>query len=228
MKPKPDAADEERCGNELRALIENGEAVVAQIRAATEAYNAQQEVEHKRNRRPLWAAVIITSVYAVFSGFQWFTMRQQLTDSEAVQAAAVEIQNLRTDGTLTDGTISFDKKNTDQTRADDTINTFFNGRYDPHKEFSFANMVHGTELEPSINGYSIAPDAPARHISFPLSSIVNPSIAAKLRIGELGWYFGVSIAYRDVFGRAHHTTECLAYNVKADFFLPCIGGQVRK
>jgi hypothetical protein len=178
------------------------------------------------------AATVVIALFTVelycVSSSQWKTMQQQLNDSEAVQAASVEIQNFRSEGTLTDGAISFDLKNMGQTRADEVVNTTFNGGYDPRKEVSSAKVVQSVEAEPNVNGYSIAPDAPARHVSLPLKWIVPQNAVAKVQSGELGWKFGVSIAYRDVFGRVHHTTDCLAYNVKAGFFMPCVGGQVRK
>jgi hypothetical protein len=129
------------------------------MRAATEAYSARQELEHKRNRRPLWVAAFITLVYASFSGFQWLTMRQQaatmrqqLNNSEDVQAASVEIQNFRSEGTLTEGTISFDVKNTGQTRANEVVNTTFSGGYDPHRR-RVVGVFQGAK--PSTNGYTI-------------------------------------------------------------------------
>src|SRR5260370_24022996 len=65
-----------------RSAIESRETGALCVHPESESQAANQELDHRRNRRPLWVAAGITFVYALFAGLQWQTMRQQLELSD--------------------------------------------------------------------------------------------------------------------------------------------------
>jgi hypothetical protein len=59
-------------------------------RPGDEQKNAQQDIEHRRNRLPSWVACVITAIYAVFAALQWNTMRGQLHLSQVAERAYIQ------------------------------------------------------------------------------------------------------------------------------------------
>lgn len=76
------AVGDQHTADQIAALIHQNKTLMADIAAARETHERQQDLEHLRDRRPLWVAAGITAIYAVFAGEQWWTMRTELSLSD--------------------------------------------------------------------------------------------------------------------------------------------------
>jgi hypothetical protein len=193
-------------------------------------------------RRVGWftgALVVVSVVTACIFWRQLNVMQRQLDDAEIQEAASITIKNLTAAGFPDNIVISYDISNHGRTRADQVNVHLAHGTMRPEEEFKIFTGEFGVGFtSPNVNGLSIDPSDPPRHISFPFGSLplipqgMPPEILAKLPSkedfvsGRVLAYFAVLGAYLDVFGKVHHVTDCVIFH-RGNGFEPCTANHGR-
>src|SRR5271154_5674260 len=185
----------------------------------------------------LATAVIAGFTVALYcvSTRQWKTMDRQLRDSEIAQAASLSIKGLQIADFPKSPRIVFDLKNAGPTRADRVTLMIGNGTVDPAQELRFfcgplAETGLGT-IQPNANGFSIS-QSDQRHFEEPIGGMLfDPEMQkhlprgteeralADILGGKSDLYVNVVASYRDLFGNALSTADCVVY--KSGHFSPC-------
>jgi hypothetical protein len=183
--------------------------------------------------------VVAVVVYTCVTHQQLNVMQRTLDDSEIQEAASITITNLTAAGFPDNIVISYDIENHGRTRADQVMVVLASGSMRPEEEFKIFTGEFGVGfISPNVNGLSIDPSDPPRHISVSFGSLplipqgIPPEISAKLPrkedfvSGRFEVYFAVLGAYLDVFRKVHHVTDCIIFH-SGNGFEPCTANHGR-
>lgn len=183
--------------------------------------------------------VVLTYFYVSYSGAQWRTMQRQMSDSEAIEAASIAIKDLAIKDFPDKAEVVFDLVNEGRTRGDLIGPGIYVGRISPKEESRTFGQEHVFGMiKPSINGFSLSPSDPPRHISwrllglyapFPKEWNLPPAVLKDIPTKEqlvkgdpVTLYVTVEVGYLDIFGNARQTLDCLVWNPRIKLFEPCI------
>lgn len=171
---------------------------------------------------------------------QFNTMQRQMRDYEAGEAASIAIKHFAVTNFPDEATVVFDVVNEGRTRADLIVPAIGAGRIPPKDESKFFGQEHALGMiQPNINGFSLSPSDPARHISWrvilpglympegmklpPAVAKVNQPTKEQLVKGDpVTVYVTVYVGYLDIFGNARQTSDCLVWNPQPKLFEPCV------
>lgn len=165
-------------------------------------------------------------------------LKRQLDDFEAVEAAAISIQKFSIKG-IQHARIEFELVNSGPTEATEIqlINGGAGGPIGPIRGPIGPGEYEGIGIGPSKAGFSMAA---GERRSFAFEADFFPPLPKEIKIppivrrfrpaperikrGLQAFYLEIAVAYRDKFGKAHSTSDCLAYNPKSRRYEPCFGG----
>ncbi len=161
-------------------------------------------------------------------------LKGQLDDFEAVEAAAISIQNFSITG-FPHARVKFELVNSGPTEAKD-IGLIVGYAGGPMREPLGPGEREGVGMAPTETGFSMGAGERRKYdytldfwslpkgIKIPAEMQKRRPTPSKIKRGEQGFYMSLGMAYRDKFGKAHSTSDCLAYNSKSRHYEPCFGG----
>ncbi len=221
-----------------RSLVKPSEAETIGKPPHDKYHDAENDLEHRRNRRPLWIACGITAVYAVFAGLQWYTMRESLNETMANERAWLSVEDLKLVNLPDVPDVTFKVENAGNTPASrvsavssQAIQRLLADGDEPSFEGTITEPIL-TETEPTLaQGKTRAYDFQVVR-AMPLSAF-PPKIQASLRkgpqftdvlAGKAVLQVQIIVTYYDIFGHPHLTTNCIAYSATHGAPHPCEGG----
>jgi hypothetical protein len=160
------------------------------------------------------------------------TARRQLDNSEAAQRADLIIENFKVMDfpTAPNGMpyATFTVRNVGNTVANEidiTTSARVQSSVNP-KELGKA-LEANIKIAPSPSGWSLAPGRSRSNfnVQFELGPETSQLLAMKRSV--FAFVVEVTVSYRDIFKRAHRTSDCLIYDPLYRDFNPCVQGHHR-